>query len=228
MSNGTIKVMGKGSIHVVPDVTRLEVSIDSVFTAYDAAYKQARENAQWMGQILEYNNLNKKLAKTIRFDISDHLIDEYDDDDHYIGKIKDGFDLTQRFKIDLEMDNVLLNKIVRGVGKFIKGAQINIGYTVKDPRPHQLKMIERAVKDAVEKANIMANAANAKLGDVSSITYGDGNVSVYSQARSIHSNEEAMACDSNSLDVEPDDLVMSDTVDVVFQLTKADKPEKGV
>ncbi len=228
MSNGTIKVMGKGSIHVVPDVTRLEVSIDSVFTAYDAAYKQARENAQWMGQILEYNHLNKKLAKTIRFDISDHLIDEYDDDDHYVGKIKDGFDLTQRFKVDLEMDNVLLNKIVRGVGKFIKGAQINIGYTVKDPRPHQLKMIERAVKDAVEKATIMANAANAKLGEVSSITYGDGHVSVYSQARSIHSNEEAMACDSNSLDVEPDDLVMSDTVDVVFQLTKADKPEKGV
>ena len=141
---GTISVQGKGSIHVVPDITRLEVLVESVFTDYDAAYKQAKENAQWMGKILEYNHLNKKLAKTIQFDISDHLVDNYDENDHYIGQIKDGFELHQRFKIDLGMDNVLVNKIVRGVGKFIKGAQINIGYTIQDPRPHQLKMIERA------------------------------------------------------------------------------------
>ena len=48
---GQINVQGNGSIHVVPDVTRLEVTIESVFQNYDAAYKQAKENAQWMGQI---------------------------------------------------------------------------------------------------------------------------------------------------------------------------------
>ena len=91
-NNGTISVQGRGSIHVIPDVTRLEVMVESVFIDYESAYKQARENAQWMGQILEYNHLNKKLAKTIHFDISDHLVDEYDENDHYVGKIKDGFD----------------------------------------------------------------------------------------------------------------------------------------
>ena len=169
-------------------------------------------------KILEYNHLNKKLAKTTRFDISDHLVDNYDEDDHYIGQIKDGFELHQRFKIDLGMDNVLVNKIVRGVGKFIKGAQINIGYTIQDPRPHQLKMIERAVRDAREKADIMAKAANCKLGAVKDISYGQQNVTIYSQARNIHSNKEAMACDVNSLDITPDDLVLSDNVDVSWHL----------
>lgn len=214
----SISVKGYGRIHVVPDVTRLKVTVESVFSNYDAAYKQAKENAQWMGQILEYNHLNKKQAKTIHFDISDHLIDEYDEDDHYIGKIKDGFELVQRFKIDLGIDNVLLNKIIRGVGKFIKGAQINIGYTVLDPRPHQLKMIERAVKDAKEKADIMAKAAECILGEVISIIYDRMDVGVYSEARSIHSNEEAKACDTNSLDIEPDDLVMDDNVNVTWQI----------
>jgi uncharacterized protein YggE len=214
----SISVKGYGRIHVVPDVTRLKVTVESVFSNYDAAYKQAKENAQWMGQILEYNHLNKKQAKTIHFDISDHLIDEYDEDDHYIGKIKDGFELVQRFKIDLGIDNVLLNKIIRGVGKFIKGAQINIGYTVLDPRPHQLKMIERAVKDAKEKADIMAKAAECILGEVISIIYDRMDVGVYSEARSIHSNEEAKACNTNSLDIEPDDLVMDDNVNVTWQI----------
>lgn len=225
--NGKISVQGKGSIHVVPDVTRLEVMVESVFVDYDTAYKQARENTLWMGNILEYNHLNKKLAKTIHFDISDHLIDEYDEDDHYIGKKKDGYELSQRFKIDLGIDNDLLNKIVRGVGKFIKGAQINIGYTIKDPRPYQLKIMERAVKDAHEKAEIMATAAGCKLGEVNSISYGRQDLMVHSQARHIHSNKEAMACDTNSLNIEPDDLVMSDNVDVSWNLLKKETSEKG-
>ena len=62
---GTISVDGSGSIHVVPDVTRLEVSVESVFPTYEDAYKQAKENASWMGQILEYNHLSAKLAKSM-------------------------------------------------------------------------------------------------------------------------------------------------------------------
>lgn len=42
----TISVDGRGSIHVVPDVTRLEVCVESVFVTYEDAYKQARENAK--------------------------------------------------------------------------------------------------------------------------------------------------------------------------------------
>ena len=120
--------------------------------------------------------------------------------------------------IDLEMNPVLLNKIIRGVGKFIPDAQISIGYTVQDPRPSQLKMLERAVKDATEKANIMAEAAGCRLGQVSSIDYGNRELIVYSEARNIHSNAEAMVCDSNSLDISPDDLAVSDHVTVEWEL----------
>lgn len=215
---GNISVTGRGNIHVVPDVTRLEISVESVFKTYEEAYEQAKNNSSWMVQILEYNHLSGKLAKTIRFDISDHLVNEYDDDEHYIGKIKAGFDLTQRFKVDLGMDTVLLNKVVRGVGKFIKGAQISIGYTVQDPRPSHLKMIERAVKDAQDKAEIMAKAAGCTLGTVVSIDYHRQDIHVYSQARNIHSNQEAMACSASSLDIAPDDLVMGDEVNVTWEL----------
>lgn len=219
MDSGTIKVTGSGSIHVLPDVTRLEVSVDSVFPTYDEAYTQAKENGKWVVQVLEYNNKSGKLAKTTHFDISDYTVNDYDDDGHYIGQVKEGFSLSQRFKIDLGMDTVLLNKVVRGIGKYVKGAQINIGYTVQDPRPYQLKMIERAVKDAREKADIMAKAAGCTLGEVVEINYGRSVVQVYSQARNIHSSKEALACSSDSLDIAPEDLVMSDDVDVTWRLT---------
>lgn len=218
MSETTISVQGKGSIHVVPDVTRLEITIERVFPDYQKAFAQAKENSAWVVKILEFNKKPGKLAKTVKFDITDHEVNDYDTLGHYKSSHVEGYDLEQRIKIDLPIDNVLTNNIVRGIGKFIPGAQINIGYTVQDPRPHQMKMLARAVSDAKEKAGIMAEAAECSLGKVENINYRYSNVSVYSQARNIHDSKEAFASTADSLDITPDDLVMSDTVDVTFEL----------
>lgn len=43
MSESTIKVVGAGSVHVVPDVTRLEVKASRVFKTYPEAYACASE-----------------------------------------------------------------------------------------------------------------------------------------------------------------------------------------
>ena len=45
----TITVTGRGAIHVVPDVTRLEVYISGRFETYQAAYDQAKENFARLG-----------------------------------------------------------------------------------------------------------------------------------------------------------------------------------
>ena len=218
MEISRISVQGKGAIHVVPDVTRLEVIIEQWFSDYGKAFAQAKENSSWMVKILEYNKKPGSLAKTVKFNIEDFTENEYDDDDHYIRKKKNGFVLEHGIKIDLPIDNYLVNCIVRGVGKFIPSAQINIGYTLQDERPSQLKMLARAVSDARDKAKIMAEAGGCILGKVVSIDYHHQNIHVMSQARNIHSNTEAKASTPGSLDITPDDLVISDTVDVTFEL----------
>ena len=219
----TITVTGKGTIHVVPDVTRLTVEIQNLFETYDEAYAKAKDNAAWMVKVLEYNHLDGKLAKTKRLDISDNMVSQYDKAGNHTGYQKDGYILRQELKIDLGMNTVLLNKIIKGIGKYIDNAQIDIGYTVKDPRPSQLKMLERAVYDAREKARIMAAAAGCTLGEVYSINYSQEDMHIYSQARNIHSNDEAKCCNPESLDITPDDLAVSDDVNVVWYLI----PESG-
>ncbi len=215
---GTIEVTGKGAVYVKPDVTRLEVTVECVFDDYSSAYKQASENTSWMSKILEFNHKPGTLAKTIRFDISDHEENDYDSKGHYLGKTIDGYEWIQVFMVDLPIGNELVNKIVRGVGKFIPGAQIDISYTVQDMRPVQLKMIRRAVEDAREKASIMAIAVGCQLGEVEQITYHSGCLAIQSQARSIHSDSEAKMSTVDSLNITPDDLVISDNIDVVWKL----------
>lgn len=220
MSNtaNTIHVTGRGAVHVVPDVTRLEIRVDRVYATYEDAYQIAKENSKWICEILEYNGKSGKMAKTTRMDISEHSVSKYDSHGNHIGYVADGYSLDQKVRIDLGIDNVLLNKIVRGIGKFVEGADIHIGYTVLDPRPAQLRMLEKAVKDAKEKAEIMAKALGCELGSVVSIDYGYQDISVYAEARNIHNNAEAMACSSDSLDITPEDLSVSDTVQVEWML----------
>lgn len=217
MNESTIKVVGTGYVHVVPDVTRLDINIRRVFDTYKDAYNCAKENTSWMVKILEYNKQPGSLAKTIQLDISDNMVNQYKGS-NYIGTKKEGYLLKQEIKVDLGIDNELVNNVVRGVGKFIDSAQISIGYTQQDPRPTQLKILARAVKDAHEKAAIMAEAAGCELGEVQSIEYGEREVHIYSQAREIHSNAEAKASTASSLDITPDDLVVSDNVHVVWKL----------
>ena len=62
-TNGTIKVEGRGSIHVVPDVTRLTIRVKSVFKTYSDSYARAQENTHWIREILTYNKKNADLKQ---------------------------------------------------------------------------------------------------------------------------------------------------------------------
>ena len=213
-----ITVTGKGAIHVVPDITRLEVTIATLHETYSDAYEMAKKNLTSMVKILEYNNKPGSLAKTVSMDIIEHEYSVKDAKGYHAYYEKDGYELHQKIKVDLGVDNVLVNKIVRGVGKFIEEAQIKIGHTVQDPRPYQLKMLERAVKDAKEKAKIMASALGCSLQDVFSINYSDTKIHIYSEARNIHSAAEAKASTPEGLDITPEDLSVSDEVTVEWTI----------
>ena len=221
MENRTITVTGYGEIHVVPDVTRIELSLNSLHDTYEDAYNQAKSNIDKISEIMTEVDLPQSQPKTIRLDIDKKTVAEYDKYKNHKGEKFLGFQLTNLIKIDLGMDNVVLNAIIRSIGLQLKHAEIRIAYTVKDARPAQLKMLEQAVKDAKLKAEIMASAAGCKLGECKSINYGFNELHIYSEARTIHGADEASSCTPGSLDITPDDLETSDEVDVVWTLLNA-------
>ena len=216
---------GKGAIHVVPDVTRVELTLQSIHDTYEDAYAQAKSNTERLSQIMKEVALDVTLPKTIRLDIDKKTQNEYDKFGNFKSKKFIGFELDHKVRIDLGMDNVLLNNIIKRIGKMLKQAEISIGYTVRDPRPSQLKMLERAVKDAKEKATIMAKACDCKLGLVKEINYSVQELHVYSQTRMIHGADEALCCNEESLDITPEDLAVSDDVTVVWYLSNNTKEQ---
>lgn len=223
MEEKLITVTGKGTVYVKPDVTRLDLSLTSIHDTYEEAYDQAKSSVDKLTVVMGKCGLPANQPKTIKLDINKKTKSEYDKYGHYTNEVFVGFELSHRVKIDLGMDNVLLNKVVKLIGENLKQAEIKIGYTVKDARPHQLRMLEKAVKDARDKAEIMAKSCGCRLGEVKSINYSVQEIIVYSEARMIHSAEEAIGCNPESLDITPDDLGASEMVSVVWYLANDNK-----
>lgn len=217
MENGTIRVTGKGSVKVTPDITRVDITISDVFPSYERAYMTASDNNGEMRRIMELLDLDTSLPKTISFDIQKHFESHKDKYGNWTEEFK-GFKLKQLIRIDLGMSTVVLGKLVQTVGQLMKGVEISIGYTVKDPRPAELRMLEKAVKDAKEKAEIMSRAAGKELGEVRSIEYGETSIHIYAQARNIGCAEDAQCCSAESLDITPADLAASDEVTVEWYI----------
>lgn len=206
-------------------MTRVELTLQSIHETYEEAYAQAKSNTERTSQIMKEVSLDVMLPKTIQLDIDKKTQNEYDKFGNFKSKKFIGFELDHKVRMDLGMDNVLLNNIIKRIGKMLKQAEISIGYTVRNPRPSQLKMLERAVKDAKEKATIMAKACDCKLGLVKEINYSVQELHVYSQARMIHRADEAMYCNEESLDITPDDLAVSDKVTVIWYLSNNTKEQ---
>lgn len=74
------------------------------------------------------------------------------------------------------------------------------------------------VKDAREKAEIMANALGCIPADINNLNYSHKAVHIYSQVRNIHSTAEAKVSTAESLNITPEDLAISDNVNVEWIL----------
>ena len=69
MEENMIRVTGSGTIHVVPDVTRIELSLVSIHDTYEDAYKQAKNDTDKLKKIME------ELKLDARIDFEDKMTD---------------------------------------------------------------------------------------------------------------------------------------------------------
>ena len=101
---------------------------------------------------------------------------------------------------------------------------VGLSYTVKDPEAAKNELLGKAVTDARVKAAVLTQAACVSLKDIQSIDYSWGqiNFEVQPMNRMLMSEE---CCDSAiagsgscDMDIEPDDIEVSDIVTIVWEI----------
>ena len=103
------------------------------------------------------------------------------------------------------------------LGKAWPELDVDISFVKKDTHDIKLQILESAVKDAREKAEVIATTLGHKLGGIISADYSKRSID-------INYHEERLAlCDcempeSQSIDYTPDDIEAGDTIETVWYL----------
>ena len=213
----TVRVTGKGVLHLKPDTTRISLTLTGVDPAYADALAHCEADTQAVRDALAALGFSKDDLKTLQFSVDA----EYEGcDDHGVYKNRFvGFRYRHACKVEFASDNALLGRVLYALAHGAAQPELSIAYTVRDAEAAKNRLIDAAVSDARAKAQVLAEAAHVALGEILSIDYArsEADLAVRPMQRNLLMKAEA-ADASYRFDIEPDDIEASDTVTIVCRI----------
>ncbi len=219
----TIRITGKGQIKVTPDMTRICMTVTDVCKEYGETLRRSSEDTEALKDVLSGFGFEKTDLKTLSFNVDTEYESYRDKNNDYKQRFV-GYRFNHILKVEFESDNDRLGKILYALAHCSVRPEFRISYTVKDPEATKNLLLGRAVTDAKEKVAVLTQAAGVVLKDIQSIDYswGEINFEVNPMNRMLMADECCEAeveCASYAVDIEPDDIEVSDTVTVVWEIS---------
>ena len=220
----TIRVTGKGNLKVHPDMTRITMELKGQYPAYDETFRHSSEDTEKLKNILAEFGFERTDLKTLNF----YVYTEYESyEERHMGRKEYkrrlvGYNFKHTLKFEFESDNNLLGKILYALANSSLKPEFQISYTVKDRETAKNELLAKAVADSAAKASILTKAAGVTLRNIQSIDYSWGEISFdFTPMKhfSFECNDEpSMANGGYDMNIEPDDIDVSDTVTVIWEI----------
>lgn len=216
-----IKVTGKGNLQIKPDMTRITITLEGQNKEYDKTLAQSSRDTEALKDILEKQGLDRTAAKTLMFNI-DTKYESYQARDKSWKERFVGYEFKHMVKVEFDSDNERLGRILYSLAnaKDIH-PDFRLSYTVKDPEASKNQLLGKAVADAKAKAEVLTKAAGVSLKDIKNIDYSWGEIQFeYAPMNRNMFCNKVMADGAGAfdMDIEPDDIEVSDTVTVVWEI----------
>ena len=179
-------------------------------------------SAQALGMIrdvLKQEGFSKEDIKTKRFYV-DLEYDSYKERDVWKRKFA-GYKCQHDFKLEFPADGKKLSRILSLIAICPICLEFSIQYTVSDMEQARNQLLEKAVADSRTKAEILTKASGVTLGNIHAINYSWGEITFYSEPLNYSKEslcEQSLCGMGESLDIEPEDLELTDTVTLVWEI----------
>ena len=215
----TIRVTGKGQVSVKPDTIKLRITTEGTYYEYEDTIRISADQTRILKETLAGAGLDPADLKTTSFDINTAYESYRDDNDDYKRRFI-GYKFSHRTYIKFENDNKVLGKVLYAISKCPIDISFDIDYTVSNPEDAKNEMLKNAIVDAKSKAKILAEAAEVELGQIEDISYSWSELHFTSSPIDNFVMEPKMmaAPDAYDIDIEADDIDLSDTVTVVWEI----------
>ncbi len=215
----TIKITGTGNLSLKPDITIISMEISDWRPTYEETLKLSTECVTLVKDALERAGLKRDSLKTTYYNIGAHYEYYYDEKSNRRSKFN-GYEFNQNLKFEFSVDNKLLGRILYQLSQLEIEPEFSVNYGVKDTESAKNKLLTNAIKDAKDKALVIADAAGVELGEIIDINYSWINVDFisrkYSLAKANYIDERLS--NGFDIDIDPEEIERSDNVTLIFKI----------
>lgn len=212
-----IRVTGKGNISIKPDTIRLNIRSEETFPEYEETVARSTVQTKALREVIKAAGLNPKDLKTADFRI-DTKYESYEDKKGNYKRRFVGYYYIHNTYIKFPNDNKQLGKILYALSHCSLETEFSFRYTISDTTALKDELLEKAVEDSTKKANVLAKAAGVKLGKVKSIDYSWSEIEIYSREMTMDRMSYMLSEDSYDIEMEADDIDMTDTVTLEWNI----------
>lgn len=215
-----IRVTGKGKLSVKPDTIRLMLTLEDTRETYADTLEQSTMQVELLKSCFEKLGFARTDLKTLNFNV-DTEYESYQDKNRNWKRKFVGYKFVHSVKIEFEADNKRLGQVLYALAHAPVCPEFRINYTIKDVESAKNQLLGKAVADSKEKARVLTEAAGVKLGEIVNIDYSWGEIGFVSQPMNKNLMLEEDCCmpgGTYDIDIEADDIDVTDTVTVVWQI----------
>ena len=217
----TMKVTGKGNLALRPDRMQVLMILADINKDYEKTIKQSSEQTEQLRKALEEVGFKKSDLKTQLFNIDTEYENYHDKNNEWKRRFL-GYKFVHNMKLEFDFDNELLGKVLYVLAHSEMKIEFRICYTVKDTETAKNTLLAKAVEDSKIKANVLAMTAGVNLKEIINIDYSWGEINFVSNPVD-RVMERCMTLQAQEnrcyhLDVEPEDIEVSDIVTVVWRI----------
>ncbi len=219
----TINVTGNSTIKVKPTLMEVSIEINGRSRDFDKIVQKSADDTEVIKSIVEKLEFNRQDLKTASFDVQADYEEYRDENGDYKSKFI-GYRYNHHMNIEFSIDNKRLGDLLYALVKSNVEPKFRVGYTISDIEKEKYKnaLIESSVKNASERAQILAKSADVCLGQIVTIDYSDKRYDFYEAVGNYASDKRmsyAMSLeDTYNFDIEADDISISDSVNMVWEI----------
>lgn len=199
---------------VKPDYVEINVVLRTFNKNYEKAYKEAVEKNQKIIDLITKISFKKEDLKTRNFNVNSEYESVTDEKGRY-KNVFTGYTVIHELKLAFDMEMDRLSEVMVALSESQLEPELNIRFTIKNPKDISAELLKLATEDAKKKAKILCEAAGKTLGELINIDYTWTDINLYSDS---DYSPRMMKAESVSLDMEAEEIKLEDTVDFVWEL----------
>lgn len=218
--NRTITVKGIGKYSAKPDIIIITLSLSAQEMKYENAMTLAETQITQLRDVIIPLGFKKDDLKTTNFNIDTQYESRKDKDGNYKQHFA-GYRVSHSLKLEFSLDTGMLAKVLGAITSCGSNPELHIAFAIKDKDAVCAALLEDAAENAKTKAEILARASGFGLGQLVTVDYNWGEISLVSHTEYEMTDKCMMSVPSAAnIDIEPDDVDVSDTVTFVWEISE--------